>query len=234
MRQSSYAALAARRFRHSLKNLHVARATAKIARQRFTDVVQRRLGLFFQQMAGAQNHSRSADAALRAAAFQKGCLQCAQLRTFGEALNRRKICARGLQRRYETAIDQLAVHQDGARTTFALAATFLRAGQPELLSQDIQQPLHGKNANGFRLAVYGKGKLAFGAILAATLAATFGGVAHRSPLAETASKISSGMSGTESKRVPRASPRASWMALTIAGAGPSMGSSPIPFAPYAP
>ncbi len=55
-------------------------------------------------------------------------------------------------------------------------------------------------------------------------------MAHRSPPAQTASKISSGKSGTESKRVPSASS----IALTIAGAGPSIGSSPIPFAPYAP
>src|SRR4030088_1920265 len=88
------------------------------------------------------------------------------------------------------------------------------------------------DANRFRLAVYGKRKLAFAAVLftAVFFGTVLGGVAHRSPPAPTGSKISSGRSGTESKRVPRASS----IALTIAGAGPSIGSSPIPFAPYAP
>src|SRR6266481_2152318 len=149
-------------------------------------------------MTRAQNHSGSADAALRATTFQKSRLQRTQLRTFGDAFDRSKIRARCLKSRDEAAIHQLAIHQDGARTTFAFSATFLRAGQPELSSQDIQEPLHGKDSKRFRLDVYGKRKLAFAAVV---FAAVLGGVAHRSPPALTASKISSGRSGMESKRV---------------------------------
>src|SRR6266404_8300989 len=116
-------------------------------------------------MPTSQNHSRSTDAALRTTAFQESRLQCAQLRTFGDAFDRREIRARRLKSRDETAIHQLAVHQDGARTTFTFSATFLRAGQPKLLSQDIQQPLHRIDTNRFRLAVYGKGKLAFATVV---------------------------------------------------------------------
>src|SRR5467141_2367793 len=148
-------------------------------------------------MTRAQNHSGSADAALRATTFQKSRLQRTQLRTFGDAFDRSKIRARCLKSRDEAAIHQLAVHQDGARTTFTFSATFLRAGQPKLLSQDIQQPLHRIDSNRLRLAVHRKRKLAFAAVV---FAAVFGGVAHRSPPAQTASKISSGKSGTESKR----------------------------------
>src|ERR1700675_3646921 len=107
-------------------------------------------------MTASQNHSGSADAALRTAAFQESRLQRTQLRTFGDAFDRSKIRARCLKSRDEAAIHQLAIHQDGARTTLALSATFLRAGQPELLPQNIQQPLHGIDANRFRLAVYGE------------------------------------------------------------------------------
>src|SRR6266853_3695169 len=104
-------------------------------------------------MTASQNHSRSADAALRTTAFQESRLQRAQLRTFGDAFDRSKIRARCLKSRDEAAIHQLAIHQDGARTALTFSATFLRAGQPKLLSQDIQQPLHGKDANRFQLAV---------------------------------------------------------------------------------
>src|ERR1700674_5008915 len=175
-------------------------------------------------MTASQNHSGSADTALRTTTFQESRLQRVQLRTFGDAFDRSKSRARCLKSRDEAAIHQLAIHQDGARTTFTFSATFLRAGYPELLPQDIQQPLHGKDANRFRLAIHGKRKLALAAVV---FAAVFGGVSHRSPPAPTASKISSGKSGMESKRVPSASS----IALTIAGAGPSIGSSPIPFAP---
>src|SRR4029077_4140215 len=178
-------------------------------------------------MAASQNHSGSADAALRTPAVQESRLQRAQLRTFGEAFDRSEIGARCLKCRDEAAIHQLAIHQDGTRTTLAFSATFLRASEPKLSSQDIQQALHGKDANRLRLSVYSKRKLAFAAVV---FAAILEGVAHRTPVAHTASKISSGKSGTESKRVPSASS----IALTIAGAGPSIGSSPIPLAPYAP
>src|SRR6266849_3711118 len=131
-------------------------------------------------MTRAQNHSGSADAALRTTTFQESRLQRAQLRTFGDAFDRSKSRARCLKNRDKAAIHQLAIHQDRARTTFTFSATFLRASQPELLPQDIQQSLHGKDANRFRLAVYGKRKLA---LAAALFAAVFGGVAHRSPSA---------------------------------------------------
>src|SRR6266404_2686613 len=169
-------------------------------------------------MTAGHNHSRSADAALRTTAFQESRLQRAQLRTFGDAFDRSQIRARCLKSRDEAAIHQLAVHQDGARTTLTFSATFLRAGQPKFLAQDIQQSLHGINPNGFRLVIYRESKLAFAAVVFAAVFfdAVLGGVAHRSPPAPTASKISSGKSGMESKRVPRASS----IALTNAGAGP--------------
>src|SRR5258708_40021212 len=181
-------------------------------------------------MTASQNHSGSADAALRATAFQKCLLQRAQLRTLGKTFDGREICARCLQNRNKTAIHQLAVQQDGARTAFAFSATFLGTRQPKFPSEAIQESLHVINSNRFRLAVYCESKLAFAAIL--------GGVGHlfpsvvlsAMPSAQTASNISSGSSGTASKRVPSASS----IALTMAGAGPSIGSSPIPLAPYAP
>src|ERR1039458_5060006 len=119
-----------------------------------------------------------------------------------------------MKSRDEAAIYQLAIHQNRARAALALSATLLGAGQPKFVPQNIQQSFHGIDAHGFHLAIYGKGNLAFAVI--------FEGVSHRSPWAETASKISSGKRGMESKRVPSASS----IPLTMAGAGPSMGSSP--------
>src|SRR5277367_4142399 len=123
------------------------------------------------------------------------------MRTLGKALDGSEFCARRLQRRNKAAVYQLAVHQNGAGPALALATTFLRAGQPELMPQNVQQPLHGIDANGFWLAIYSERELALGEV--------FRGAGHRFPSAEAASatmsKISSGRRGMESKRVPSAS-----------------------------
>ena len=65
--------------RHRLEDLDVPGATAKIARKPLPNVIHGRLGLFAQHMNGRENHSRRANAALRAAKFQK-CLLQAQAR----------------------------------------------------------------------------------------------------------------------------------------------------------
>jgi hypothetical protein len=56
------------------KNLHVAGASAKIARQSLANISACRLWVFAQQVNGGKNHSWSADAALRASEIEKSLL----------------------------------------------------------------------------------------------------------------------------------------------------------------
>src|SRR5206468_4439330 len=123
--------------------------------------------------------------------------------------------------------------QDGTRAAFALAASFFYARQSQVVSQHVQQSFHGMGEQLLCAAVDGERKL--------VLRACHRQGTHTAPRAvgETtcwldsgrrASKRSSGSSGMEQKQTPVASSTA----LTIAGAGPSIGSSPMPFAPCAP
>ena len=73
--RSHVVALRPCRFRDGFKNLDVAGAAAKISRKPFANLIHRRIGLLVQQVRSRQNHSRRADAALRAAALQECLLQ---------------------------------------------------------------------------------------------------------------------------------------------------------------
>src|SRR4030095_11230896 len=57
-----------------LKNLHIPRTPAEIARQAVANLGFVRTRILFQQVNRGQNHSRRANTALRAAAFDKGLL----------------------------------------------------------------------------------------------------------------------------------------------------------------
>src|SRR5262249_32042168 len=129
----------------------------------------------------------------------------------------------GLRNRNQAAVDELAVEQDGTRTTFAFAATFFCAGEMQLAPEDIEQAFHREDVRFGRCAVDGQ------------MEPTFAGMesighqwfADENTCGLSAARMSSGSNGIELKRAPSAS----FTAFTIAGAGPSIGSSPIPFAP---
>src|ERR1700683_3215174 len=183
-------------------------------------------------MDGRQNHSRRADAALRTAAFQECFLQGVEGLCRRQSFDRNNAGTSSLEDRHQAAVYQCAIHQHGARTTLPFPATFLRARELKLMPQHVKQTLHRVSAHFLRLAVDHQRNLSPRVPPAE--------IAHRSPPPaltpligdEEASRsiMSSGRRGTKSKAIPSASSTA----LTIAGAGPSMGSSPMPLAPYAP
>src|ERR1700730_7265810 len=61
-------------FRYRFKKLRVSRAAAKIAGKPFADFFKTRLRVLAQEMMRGQDHSRCANAALGAAAVEKGLL----------------------------------------------------------------------------------------------------------------------------------------------------------------
>src|SRR5580692_556395 len=179
-----------------------------------------------------KNHSRSADAALRRPAFQKRLLHRMQPLIVRQTFNRKNICAVRLQHWNQTTIYQRAIHQDGTGTAFTLPATFLGPGQLQVFAQHVQQSFHRQRTNNSSRAIHRH--LNFNGL-------SFAARNQRDAPADTSSsfksldgsitsRISSGSSGTELNSTPNALT----IALIIAGAGPSIGSSPIPFAPYAP
>jgi hypothetical protein len=96
-----------------------------------------------KQIHGRQNHSRRADAALRAAAFDERLLHSVKVITRRHAFDGFNLSAFDLRHRYQTTVDDPAIDHDAARAAFTFAATFLRSGKTQLLAQYVQQALHG-------------------------------------------------------------------------------------------
>src|SRR5262249_13667140 len=162
----------------------------------------------------------------RAAAVKEGRLKSVQSRILSKTLDRGDACAGGLLHRNKAAIHKHAVHQHGARPALAFTATFLSASQNELATQHVQEAFHRIHEYGLRLAIDGERYFAFARAMrrqfhCAPLNGTV--VFSGSSLAATASKTSSGSKGMALNGMPVASSTA----FTIAGAGPSMGSSPM-------
>src|SRR6516225_1918505 len=184
-------------------------------------------------MISGQDHSRCANAALGAAAIKKRLLQCMKLFTSREPLYRRDLSTLGLQHRDEAAIHERPVHQNCTRAALALSATFLCSRKPQFLAEHVKQSLHRIDPHCHQFPVDLKRNVTLGAILRRLVhrpSSATEEMLSRPALRVTASKMSSGSKGIESNGTPRASSTA----LMTAGAGPSIGSSPIPFAPYAP
>src|ERR1039458_10032149 len=93
-------------------------------------------------MGGRENHSRRADPALCAAALQKSFLQDMQGFMRSESFDRNHAGPLRLEYRHEATIYERAIHQHSTRTTLAFSATFLRAGQMQLVPQHVEEALH--------------------------------------------------------------------------------------------
>src|ERR1019366_516741 len=92
-------------------------------------------------MVGGEDHAGSADAALGSAFFEEALLDGVESFVDGYAFDGGDGCAFALQDGDEAGVDQLAVHEDGAGAAFA--AAFFRAGEAEVLAEDVEEALQG-------------------------------------------------------------------------------------------
>src|SRR6266478_2621462 len=100
--------------RDRFEYLHVTRAAAKIPRESLLYVCQRGLRFFFEQMQSRKNHSRRANAALRATASQERLLQRTHQRMRRYSFDGNDARAARLGHGNETAIYQHPVQEDRA------------------------------------------------------------------------------------------------------------------------
>lgn len=90
---------------------------------------------------------------MRSAAINERLLHRVQLISVGNAFNCFNRSAIDLGHRHETAIHDCAVDDYAASATFTLAATFLGAGQMQLLAQHVEQTLHRESVDRSLLTV---------------------------------------------------------------------------------
>src|SRR6185437_2973088 len=151
-------------------------------------------------------------------------------------LDRAKPGAVGLKCGNQARVNELSVHQHRARSALSLATTFLCPCQMKVLTQYIQQALHRRHIDPVLLAVHRQLNLGVHAFTSGRNSPCLSGSSSllppcsRSVKPLTFSKMSSGSNGIESKLRPVAFS----IAFKIAGAGPSIGNSPIPLAPPGP
>src|SRR2546425_13243601 len=115
------------RTNHRLENLHIAGTAAQITCQAGANVRLARVRILFQQIQCGQDHSRSADATLRAAAVDERLLYGMQLFFAGDTFDSLNLRAFNLSDWYQAAIHDLAVDEYRAGAAFAFAATFFGA-----------------------------------------------------------------------------------------------------------
>src|ERR1035441_7500458 len=154
---------------------------------------------------------------------------------FREAFDGGDLGAFRLQDGDEAGVNEFSVHDDGTGAALAFAAALLGAGEAKVLAEDVEQALHGRGGYGCWLSIDRQGDGCHAETSEASVVVSRSVLGSRSSEPESGvrvmrSKMSSGRRGISVKEMPVACS----MALRMAGAGPSMGSSPMPLAPPGP
>src|SRR5690349_8219853 len=136
-----------------LDDVVVARAAADVAVERFADLRLARLRVVLQQVDGRHHHAGGAEAALQAVALAERGLHRVQLAVGGEALDGRDLGALHLQREHRARLHRAAVHVHRARAALRGVAADVRAGEPELLADELHEQRARIHAAGHGLAV---------------------------------------------------------------------------------
>jgi hypothetical protein len=132
----------------------IAGAAAEVAGETFADLVYRRVRRPVEEVLGGEDHAGGADAALRPAFFEEALLDGSEAAVgICEAFDGEDVGSVGLQGGNQAGVDELAVKEDGAGAALAFAAAFLDAGEAEILAEEIEEALHGRDFEGLGLAV---------------------------------------------------------------------------------
>ncbi len=133
----------ARRGLDRLDDLRVAGAPAQVASDRLPDLVLGRLGVVGEERLGGHDHARRAVAALRREAVGERLLDRVERAVAGQPLDRRDLRADRLHREHEARVDDGPVEVHGARRALALVAGAFRAGELEIVTQNVDQRTAG-------------------------------------------------------------------------------------------
>src|SRR6266545_1026057 len=122
-----------------LDDVHVARAAADVPLDGLADLRLARARIGVQQVLGHHQHPRRAVAALEGMIVAERLLERMQPSVVGEALDRLDRGAVRLDGQHHAALDRLAVVEDRAGATVAGVAADVRAGQLEVVAEEVDQ-----------------------------------------------------------------------------------------------
>src|SRR5262249_43080885 len=124
---------------HGLDDLYIARAAAKISGQGSAYFILGRSRIVPQQRFRGHDHSRRAEAALRAQFLVKCLLQPARAALRCKSLDGLDAASLRAHRQRDTGQLRLAIDQDGARAAFTAITTGLRSREMRDLAQIVDQ-----------------------------------------------------------------------------------------------
>src|SRR3989442_8394841 len=143
-----------RRQLHRLEDLEVAGAPAQVAREGLADLPARGARAGVEQGAGGAQDAGRAVAALCGAQLGEGDLKRVGPRTVRQPLDGDDRPPLALQGQDQAGQLRSSVHKDRAGAALAELAAVLGAGQPEVLAQDFQERLVGREGGFLILAVH--------------------------------------------------------------------------------
>ena len=117
----------------------IAGAAAQIRRQRIEQRVVGDVGLAFENAGGQHQETGRAEPALQGVMFDEGALQRVQDTALRQPLDGADRAALGLHREDQAGAHRIAVEQYRARAADAVLATHMRAGQPAIVADRIEQ-----------------------------------------------------------------------------------------------
>ena len=134
-------------------NVVVSRIPDQMTLQPRPDLSLRRAGITAQEVAQGEDQGGRGEPRLDCVRFPEGFLDWTQRPVDGQALDRVDFLPLGLNRKDHAALDRGPVEQHSACTALAGLTTVFRAGQAELIPQEVDQKLAGLDVGGCRLAV---------------------------------------------------------------------------------
>src|SRR5581483_10393064 len=145
-------AIAQRRL-HGVDDGVVAGAAAVVARQKCADVLAAAGRALAQELGRGHEHAWRAEPALQGIALDECLLQVGDLAAVGEALDGDDLGAIGLHGEHQAAAYDGAIDAHRAGPAHAVLAAQVRAREPEIRAQEVDEVLaHGDGAH-HRLAV---------------------------------------------------------------------------------
>src|ERR1051325_3096724 len=116
----------------------IAGAAAEVAGNRIAHLLFGRVGRLAQEGGQRGQHARRAEPALQAMLFPERLLQHAEGAVrCSEPLGGHELAAVGLHREHDAGAHRLAVEQHGACAAYAVLATEMRSGEPQLAAKEV-------------------------------------------------------------------------------------------------
>ena len=181
---------------HRRDDVLIAGAAAEVRRQHVEHVLVADVGVLLQRVHRQHQEARRAEAALQAVMRDERALQRMQRAVLRQSLDGADLLALRLHREHQARAHRLVADDDGAGAADAVLAADVRAGQPAILADRVDQRLARLDADVVLAAVDGEREVDF-----------FGHVqiharqlARRPPRASSRSRAQSRADGTDALR----------------------------------